>query len=80
MGGIRLHTSDMDLTLKVIATPAGGAAPRIVEVTYRDLTDEPRIDLDIPGGPVAIDRLRLEILDLSPRLPEHIHVRDLGLR
>lgn len=80
VGGIRLHTSDMDLTLKVVASPAGGGAPRVAEVTSRDLTDEPRIDLDLPGGPVAIDRLRLEILDLSPRLPKHIHVRDLGLR
>jgi hypothetical protein len=80
VAGIKLHTSDMDLTLKVIATPAGGGEPRVAETTYRDLTDEPRIDLPLPAGPLELDRLRLEILDLAPQLEQHIHVRDLGLR
>jgi 4-amino-4-deoxy-L-arabinose transferase-like glycosyltransferase len=77
---VKVHTSDMDLTLKVIATPADGGEDRTAESTYRDLPDEPRIDLPLPGGPLAVARLRVEILDLAPRIEEHIHVRDLTLR
>ncbi len=80
IAGITLHTSDMDLVLKVVATPSGGGDPRMAEATYRDLPDEPRIDLPLPGGPLEVERLRIEITDLVDQLEQHIHVRDLGLR
>lgn len=80
IGSIHLHTSDMDLALKVTALPAGGGEAHIAETVSRDLPDEPRIDLPLPGGPLDVETLRIEITDLAPQIEEHIHVRDLGLR
>jgi len=48
---------------------------------YQDLPADPYVELSIPGGPLQVRSVRIEIYDLLPR-PDgpHIHVRDIQVR
>ncbi len=47
IGTLGLTTASMDFTLKVTATPAGGGEPTSTEQTYKDMPDDPHVDLTL---------------------------------
>ncbi len=70
----------MDFSVKVIATPADGTAPRNVTQEYRNQPDDPHVDLALPGGMQTISKLRIEITNLNQGETANIHVREISIK
>jgi len=80
VGRLGITVASMDFTLKVIATPADGSAPRDATMTYRNMPDDPHVDLLLPGGAQPVSKLRIEITNLNQGEVANIHVREISLR
>ena len=67
--------------IKVEVTSEGGDTTSFSR-DFNDIRGMPDVELPIPNAPVRTRRLRIEILDLTPRGDDayHIHVRELQLR
>jgi hypothetical protein len=80
VGRLGITVASMDFTLKAIATPADGSAPRDAAMTYRNMPADPHVDLALPGGAQPVSKLRLEITNLNQGEVANIHVREISLR
>jgi hypothetical protein len=78
-GQLGLTVASMDFSLKVIATPANGSAPRDTTMEYRNQPADPHVDLALPGGTQPISKLRIEITNLNEGDVANIHVREISL-
>jgi hypothetical protein len=80
VSSLGLTVGSMDFSVKMIATPADGAAPRDTTLEYRNLPDDPHVDLALPGGIQPISKLRIEITNLNQGDVANIHVREISLK
>lgn len=69
--------ASMDFTLTVSLYSEGAIQPTVYSETYRGLPPDPTVELVFDRGPQAVDRIRLEILQLNAGVEVHIHVREL---
>jgi len=77
---IALNIYRVDLGLTVTAWSDGDSEPKRFASEYRNLPNDARVDVAMPGAPVLARRLRLELLDLSGTEITKIHIRTLQLR
>ncbi|NTV62419.1 MAG: hypothetical protein HGA65_02635 [Oscillochloris sp.] len=80
ISGVTLTVASMDLKLRVIGTPVDGSPEISAEQSYSGLPPDPTVQLDLPGPPHALSKLRLEINQLGVGEITHVHVRELVLR
>jgi len=80
VGSLGVTVGSMNFGLKLIATPADGSAPREAAMEYRNLPDDPHVDLALPVGTPPISKLRIEITNLNQGDVANIHVREINLR
>jgi hypothetical protein len=55
-------------------------APTEYTEEYIDLPAEPHAEIEFDHGPAMVSKIRMEITDLAPSEPTHIHIRDLVLK
>jgi 4-amino-4-deoxy-L-arabinose transferase-like glycosyltransferase len=79
-GTLGVTVASMDFTLKVEATPASGDPPRSTTMTYRNMPDDPHVDLALPSGGQPISKLRIEITNINSGDTANIHVREVSLK
>jgi hypothetical protein len=70
----------MDFNLKMIATPADGSAPRNAAMDYRNMPEDPHVDIALPGGTQPVGKLRIEITNLHQAEVANIHVREVSIK
>jgi hypothetical protein len=75
--GIDTWSTTFDLTITI--TPPNGP-PQTITTSYRELPNEPHIDVAIPGGPIQASVLRIELHDLRQEVPAHIHIMEITPR
>jgi len=80
LGSLGLTVSSMDFSFKVNTTPAHDTALRATTNEYRNLPDDPHVDLALPGGPQSVSKLRIEITNLNQGDVANIHVREITLK
>ncbi len=80
IGGVTITLGSMDLTLRLIGTPADGGLQTIAEQHYSGLPPDPSVSLDLPSGVRELSTLRLEILQAGVGDVAHVHVREVVLR
>jgi hypothetical protein len=80
VGSVGVTVGSMDFSLKVIATSAGAAAPREATMEYRNLPEDPHVDIQLPGGSQPVSKLRIEIANLNQGDVANIHVREISVK
>ncbi len=82
VAGLSADFAHMDLMLTAHLYGSGDSEGRVYTQEYRDHggPNEPHIEMIFEDPPVAVQKLRLEILQLNPPLDVHIHVREIKLR
>ncbi|NTW01451.1 MAG: glycosyltransferase family 39 protein [Oscillochloris sp.] len=80
INGVSLTVGSMDLSLRLIGTPADGSPQLIAEQSYSGLPPDPTVHLDLPEGKHMLSSLRLEITQAGGGEVDHVHVRELALR
>jgi hypothetical protein len=78
--GLAADLGAMDLTLRAVVY--GPATPHGVryEITARGLAAEPHLELSFGEEPAEVERIRVEVLDLTAGDRAHVHVREITFR
>ncbi len=70
--GVQVRCPNFSVTIR--ATPKGETEPRTYTKTYLDMPEDSRVDYALPDGPLEVEELQLEIVNLNGRKQEHIHL------
>lgn len=76
--GVKITTGTMDIKLTVQLYEKEANDPLTYEMIYRDLPDDPTVELSFPDQPTDVHRVEIEIEGLDI-LDNKIHLRDLIL-
>lgn len=77
--GIRATTGSMDFILTVSLTSTGEEEPLTFSREFRDLPDDPTVEISFGRKLNDIEQVVIEIESLSPGDPFKIHIRELEL-
>ncbi len=77
--GIRATTGSMDFILTVSLRSTGEEEPLTFSQEFRDLPDDPTVEISFGRKLIDIDQVVIEIESLSPGDPFKIHIRELEL-
>lgn len=80
IAGLGADLGTMDYTLTAHVTTRRADESRSYEVTGRNVSADPHVELPFDGGPHEASALRVEIRDLRRQGEAQIHVRELTLR
>jgi len=81
IGVIDLDLWRTDVQMTVTVVPAGSSQQKVEQqVVYRNLPEDPHIQLVLSGGPVLASALRIELLDVNAKYRARFHLTDLELR
>lgn len=77
VSGLAADFGSMDFTLSVLVYPEGAQEPVTFARTYRNLADDPHVELLLDGETFVTKRVRIEVLSLNAGEKAKIHVREL---
>lgn len=69
-----------NFTVRVLLYAPDASEPVVVSTTYLDSPRDPHYDLPLPGAPLLVARVRIEVKDNAAGDTAQIHVRTLKLR
>jgi len=79
LAGIRATTGSMDLILTISLNSEGDEVPLTFSREFRDLPDDPTVEISFGKKLTDIEQVVIEIESLTPGDPFKIHVRELEL-
>jgi hypothetical protein len=77
--GIRLTTGTMDYSLTIRLFGSETAEPVVYNETYRNLPEDPTVEVAFDDGPESVVRIEMEIRNLNEGDIAKIHLRELVL-
>lgn len=77
--GVRITTGSMDFQVTLRAYGAGQKDPVEATGSFRDLPDDPTVELALPKPLQAIEAIEIEILSFEQGDPVKIHLREIEL-
>lgn len=74
IGTVGVQVRCPNFSLSIQATPKGETEPRTYTNTYLDMPEDSRVDYALPDGPLEVEELRLEIMNLNGKKQGHVHL------